>query len=270
MLNKLSLQFLFFFLLHCSKGIILPDHALHRNVEITRYLVDLCQENHLNRVLDLGPGGFNSMFPLATHIVDYRIFPEIPTLIEQYVVDIDQERLPFPDKYFDFVYSRHVLEDLHNPMGIFKELVRVSKVGYIETPSPAAEFVSHDNYPFLGFVHHRFFLYSNISDNTLYLIPKYSVLEYLQMDAYFQQITDKAIDLLQLNNYNWNNYYVWSDFDPHHQPNYKILQHEVGPYDLRQLATYLLTIDRAMESSAEATHGFVSSNPIHNDFGIER
>jgi ubiquinone/menaquinone biosynthesis C-methylase UbiE len=47
--------------------------------------------------------------------------------------------LPYEDKEFDFVYCRHVLEDLIYPFRVIKEMQRVAKAGYIETPSPMAE-----------------------------------------------------------------------------------------------------------------------------------
>lgn len=88
-----------------------PFIAMKRNDEITNFLINLCKDNNFTKILDIGPGGPESMFPLATHIVDYRTFNFSHNLnILQYVIDIDQDKLPFSDKYFDFVYSRHVLE----------------------------------------------------------------------------------------------------------------------------------------------------------------
>ena len=89
-----------------------PPIAMRRQEDITNFLINLCQSYHFTKILDVGPGGTVSVFPLATHTVDYRAFdfPNSSSNIVQIVLDFDQERLPFPDKYFDFIYSRHVLE----------------------------------------------------------------------------------------------------------------------------------------------------------------
>ena len=45
------------------------------------------------------------------------------------------ENLPFADSEFDFVYCSHVLEHVDNPEAACRELMRVAKRGYIETPT---------------------------------------------------------------------------------------------------------------------------------------
>ena len=47
----------------------------------------------------------------------------------------DCQTLPFKDKIFDYVIASHVLEHTDNPEACLDELSRVSKRGYIETPS---------------------------------------------------------------------------------------------------------------------------------------
>ena len=39
--------------------------------------------------------------------------------------DVDTEKLPFPDNYFDEVYSKNLLEHLRNPGFALKEMIRV-------------------------------------------------------------------------------------------------------------------------------------------------
>jgi hypothetical protein len=64
---------------------------------------------------------------------------DIPGLENFHKIDPISEKLPFADKEFDFVYSRHVLEDSWNPFALCEEMSRVGKSGYIETPSPIVE-----------------------------------------------------------------------------------------------------------------------------------
>lgn len=47
--------------------------------------------------------------------------------------------MPFRDKAFDYSILSHVLEHLENPARALKEVERVSRAGYIETPNAMAE-----------------------------------------------------------------------------------------------------------------------------------
>lgn len=53
----------------------------------------------------------------------------------QTFVKFSGEKLPFKDKEFDYVICNQVLEHVEDPVSFVEELVRVSKQGYIETPS---------------------------------------------------------------------------------------------------------------------------------------
>jgi len=58
----------------------------------------------------------------GTHFVD--LYPNRPEVRK---CKIDQEKLPFPDQYFDEVYSRNLFEHLTNPGFVVKEMTRVLK-----------------------------------------------------------------------------------------------------------------------------------------------
>lgn len=159
-------------------------------------------------------------------------------------------------------------------MGLFKEMTRVSKVGYIETPSPSGEIVHHNELPYLGSVHHRFILWTNKADNSLNILPKYALLEYLQQMPLFQSIYSQATSLLQSHIVYWNNYYIWSDSDHLHQSKLLLHQHEVGVYDLRIPESYLQVIQTAIHQSQEATEHLLLSNQItvreYTDWELKR
>jgi len=55
------------------------------------------------------------------------------------LIAADGQYLPFADKSFDYVISCHVLEHAENPALFLSELMRVSKAGYIETPTEIGE-----------------------------------------------------------------------------------------------------------------------------------
>jgi ubiquinone/menaquinone biosynthesis C-methylase UbiE len=90
------------------------------------------------RVLDVGSGG--DPFPYATHLVDRYLEPtnhRNANLVTagRPLVAADLHRLPYCDKFFDFVYCSHVLEHVDDPIETCAEIMRVGKRGFIETPT---------------------------------------------------------------------------------------------------------------------------------------
>ncbi|MCX6296174.1 MAG: methyltransferase domain-containing protein [Bacteroidetes bacterium] len=62
---------------------------------------------------------------------------------------------PFKDKAFDFSTSFHVLEHVDHPDKFLEEIERISKAGYIETPSEIAELV------FTPYDKHKWIIYND-------------------------------------------------------------------------------------------------------------
>ena len=107
-------------------------------------------------VADVGGGA--SPFPRANYVIDaipfdgrgygsdgntHKKLGETPVRYDEsrwIKVDLcDHRPWPFPDKFFDYVTCSHLLEDVREPIWICSELIRVSKAGYIETPSRIKE-----------------------------------------------------------------------------------------------------------------------------------
>ena len=85
------------------------------------------------KILELGPG--TQPIDFATDFCG-RGDHEEKDFKNYKTCDFNHDKLPYEDNEFDFVYARHVIEDLYNPFNLLKEMSRVSKKGYIETPSP--------------------------------------------------------------------------------------------------------------------------------------
>ena len=90
----------------------------------------------------------------------------------------------------DFVYSRHTLEDIQNPDFCMNEIIRISKSGYIETPSPLIETAKGIDAPdkrmnYAGYIHHRYIIWSNIEKCEIYILPKYNSIidNYLEINS---------------------------------------------------------------------------------------
>jgi ubiquinone/menaquinone biosynthesis C-methylase UbiE len=178
----------------------------------------LLNKGYTDNIIDVG-GGMNT-FEQATHIID--ISSKNPNI---YKVDIDFERFPFEDKFFNFAYCRHTLEDIQNPQHAFNEIVRTSKQAYIETPSPLIELmrgVDPSAMTSRGYIQHRYFVFSDLEDNSLHFIPKYPIIETLTFnDEFFKKMVYLA------NNYPiyWNNYYMYDEVN---KPKIVLYRHGVN------------------------------------------
>ena len=132
-----------------------------------------------DRVLDVG--GWYQPFNLATHVID--LCPYETRRIQEALDPEDAERFgpatwhvgdvcvapwPYPDKSFDFVLCSNLLEDVRDPLAVCREVNRVGRAGYIETPSRLREiFAKSAPGPLgrlagrgaeVGFYHHRWFV----------------------------------------------------------------------------------------------------------------
>ncbi len=121
------------------------------------------------KILDVG-GGANP-FKYADVIVDmdfgtgnvHRDGGFVPLKKNEFIyVSADIKDLPFQDKSFDFVICLHVLEHVEFPDKACKELMRVAKKGFIETPRKWTEY-------YAGHPTHRWLV--DYHDNTIYFEP---------------------------------------------------------------------------------------------------
>lgn len=101
------------------------------------------------RVLDIGGG--DAPFGRANVVTDafpdmnaHRSGRSVQRVYDGGRVEFVQcfaEELPFPDHAFDVAYCRAVLEHVTDPTAACREMMRVAKRGFLETPSPLAEYL---------------------------------------------------------------------------------------------------------------------------------
>lgn len=124
-----------------SKPVSQSPWQWQNRYEYQKKLIDF-QIGISDKVLDVGSG--SDPFPLATHLCDRFIEPThhrhtaIVTDARPFKIG-DVELLPYQDDEFDFVYCCHVLEHVEDPIAACRELQRVAKRGYIETPAPTKD-----------------------------------------------------------------------------------------------------------------------------------
>jgi hypothetical protein len=175
--------------------------------EVTQFVASHCrQPNHpYTTVLEIGPG--TVPFEPATLFIGWN--EEIETYTS---VDIDKDRFPYDNQTVDFVYCRHVLEDIQNPDFAMQEIARISKYGgYIETPAPLVEITKNVDSPnfshlYCGYIHHRYLVWGNMQKNEIYFLPKYSCI----LDHLLQSNPKESYELLNTQPILWNNYFLFT------------------------------------------------------------
>ncbi|MBD2125281.1 methyltransferase domain-containing protein [Microcoleus sp. FACHB-1] len=188
-------------------------------------------------VVEIGPG--HIPFALATEFVDWQTSPSLAGKTI-HCLDINNDPLPYEDKCVDFIYCRHTLEDLYNPFWLCKEMSRVAKAGYIETPSPVAETcrgVDAGSPPWRGYIHHRYLVWSD--EDVLTFLPKYPVIEHL----HFGDEEDNMVEILNSGPLYWNTYFIWNN-----SLEIKLIQHDK---DFTIQTDYLDILAEAMQKSVE-------------------
>ena len=100
-------------------------------------------------VLDVGSGAFPNQ--RATICVDRDLYDNrhragAGLVRDRPLVCADVTALPFRDGAFDYVIASHLAEHVDDPDGFCRELSRVAAAGYIETPSPIADVLLHEDY----------------------------------------------------------------------------------------------------------------------------
>ena len=138
------------------------------------HCLQLCEQNPDWNTLDLGCG--RDGIKLVNVYAD----------IENYESDYPGKRFvqtvandtPFEDKEFDFVFCNHIAEHVTDPAAFCKELVRISKRGFIEVPMPFFDnlVVGNSNPPPQSF---------SVSVHALFLPPTSHHLKQSRSSMYF-------------------------------------------------------------------------------------
>lgn len=212
----------------------------------------LDNKNISTNIIDIGCGTEDVIFPKSTHLLDFNN-QKIPNKTV-FKLDLDFDTFSEHDHFYNFAYCRHTLEDIQNPQHAFAEITRIAKQGYIETPSPLVEITKNVDAPignqYHGYIHHRYFVWSDITTNTLYFLPKLPLVNYIHYKEDFQ----KKFNYI-LNNYSvyWNNYYIW---DENNKPNIVVYRNDVN-FNIRD--DYQRILDNAIFSSIKYTNAFINT-----------
>jgi len=202
-----------------------------RNEEINNYL--LKQTKDLESVVNIG--SVNCSFENANITIDN---------LHECTHKINIEESELPHSNYDFIYCRHLLEDLKKPELLLSEIKKKAKAGYIETPSVYAECCKaidfDNNINQIGYAHHNFMLWTD--NKTLFILPK--------VKEFIKDIDQKLLRSHLQDPFVWNNYYLFNEL------NYIILS-----YSSKE--EYLQLLQRAFEVTLINTR-FIQNYTIKN------
>ena len=102
----------------------------------------LLEKNNNWKILDIGCG--YTAHKRADYVADAQDFSEFYKDKKKFI-KIDQKKLPFKDKEFDFVIASHVIEHVEDFPFFISELERISNQGYIELPTRLGDNLIFEN-----------------------------------------------------------------------------------------------------------------------------
>ncbi len=105
------------------------------------FVNDILKKNVKWKIADIGCGYRAN--------VNASVIADVQDLSDYYpnkkFIKIDEKKLPFKDKEFDFVIASHVIEHVQDFEYFVKELERISSKGYIELPSRLGDNLIFEN-----------------------------------------------------------------------------------------------------------------------------
>ena len=225
------------------------------NTIINKMIETYCIQNNLTKkILEIGPG--TVPFSLSTNFIGYN-----ENIKECINIDIDKDIFPYQNNIYNFIYCRHVLEDIQNPDFVLKEIIRVSNGHvYIETPSPLIESMKNIDaanlsYKYCGYIHHRYLVWSSIEKNEIYFLPKYSCI----LDHYFEIDDYKAYNIIKNYPVYWNNYFIFNSANPPKVVMYKNgVNFNIACENKPMCQEYIDLVKRSINESIENTNYFIN------------
>jgi len=106
-----------------------------------KHLNKVIKDNPEWKILDIGCG--YRAHPSASVLADAQDLSNYYK--EKKFIKINEKKLPFKDKEFDFIIASHVIEHVEDFEFFIKELERISSKGYIELPSRLGDNLVFEN-----------------------------------------------------------------------------------------------------------------------------
>ena len=162
----------------------IQDNFLLKRTSKT-YIENIISQNPNWKVLDIGCGyGANKYATTICDILDLSDHYKDKTFIK-----INEKKLPFKDKEFDFIIASHVAEHVEDISYFLNESARVGKKGYIEVPTKLEDNLVFENKK--AHIWHLVFddvnNQLNISKKIQYIEPVLTVSTIKKFNDYFRE-----------------------------------------------------------------------------------
>ena len=108
-----------------------------------KHIQNLLENNSDWNILDLGCGAYG--WETANTLLDQKDHSDLYP--DKRFVCCDASKTPFEEQEFDFVIANHITEHIVDMELFLNELVRISKRGYIEVPTPLFDNLVYGNRP---------------------------------------------------------------------------------------------------------------------------
>ncbi len=189
--------------------------------QLARYLYERFDFKQGHRLLDLGcgRGDFGKAFQkLGLEVEGADMEATTSNIIGGMPVkffNIETDAYPYPDNYFDVIFSKSVTEHVHDPKKFFEEQKRILKPGgriIVMTP----DWVSQIKIFWNDYTHKRpytvlglknvlnIFGYKNVSSEIFYQYPLYWRYPQLKIIAWLLKITGPVTKLHKNKLYRWS------------------------------------------------------------------
>ncbi len=170
--------------------------------KLISYLFNRFKMNKNQKLLELGcgRGEFLNEFVkcgLEVHGVDISDYSEnFFSELNFKKVDMENEKLPYQDNYFDFIYSKSFIEHFYYPEKIFKEAYRVLKPGgIIITLTPEWQYIYKSFYE--DFTHRVPFTKVSLKDiHSMNNFNSINVESFIQLPILFKKNFNSKIYLI--------------------------------------------------------------------------
>jgi len=145
------------------------------------FIEQTLKSNHNWKILDIGCGhGANKYANIICDVQDLSEYYK-----DKNFVKLDEKKLPFSDKEFDFVIASHVLEHVDDIQYFISELERVSSKGYIEVPT-----MLEDNLVFENKTDHLWHMNFDDVENKLLITKKIQYFEPILTVSTIKKLND--------------------------------------------------------------------------------
>lgn len=174
-----------------------------------------------------------------------RTFPLTTTIISNINLELSLSKMC---KIYEFMYSHRVFQTFTDPSCIFQTIFPKSKYGFISVPSPMIEILRGvEDKQYCGYRKSRYIIWVQYNTNTIYILPKYPIIETLSID---NNLYNYCLYCANTSPHLWNQYIYWC---PEMTPNIYVYEEGLN----FTMDEYKQILEGAVNDSIQSSHQFL-------------